>query len=88
MLAVVVVKSNVSSFEDCIVLVSSRSRSAINKIFADKGFGIISGEREVLSFPIGALEGTSIESLRVGHTVTCEKGRGPTGPRAQKVRPQ
>ena len=32
-----------------------------------------------------ALSETDIEVLRVGQAVTCEEGRGPKGPRAEKV---
>jgi len=52
------------------------------------GFGFISGEGEELFFHHSSLEGTVIEALRVGQAVTYEEGRGPKGPRAEKVRPQ
>jgi len=59
----------------------------IKKVVADKGFGFIGGERGDLFFHHSALEGTSIEELRVGPVVEYEEGRGPKGPRAENVRP-
>jgi len=59
----------------------------IKKVVADKGFGFIGGERGDLFFHHSALEGTSIEELRVGQVVEYEEGRGPKGPRAENVRP-
>jgi cold shock protein len=57
-------------------------------VIADKGFGFIAGERGELFFHHSALEGTAIEVLSVGQKVTYEEGRGPKGPRAEKVRPE
>jgi CspA family cold shock protein len=59
----------------------------IKKVIADKGFGFIEGERGDLFFQHSAVEGTSIEGLRIGQAVTYEEGRGPKGPRAESVRP-
>lgn len=59
----------------------------IKKLIADKGFGFIDGERGDLFFHHSAVEGMAIEALRVGQAVTYEEGRGPKGPRAEKVRP-
>ncbi len=64
------------------------SQGTIKKLVADKGFGFISGEGGELFFHHSSLEGTAIEALRVGQAVTYEEGRGPKGPRAEKVRPQ
>lgn len=61
-------------------------QGTIKKVIADKGFGFIGGERGELFFHHSALEGVAIETLRVGQTVTYEEGRGPKGPRAEKVR--
>jgi CspA family cold shock protein len=58
----------------------------IKKLIADKGFGFIEGERGDMFFHHSALEGTSIEALNVGQTVTYEEGRGPKGPRAENIR--
>jgi CspA family cold shock protein len=60
----------------------------IARLLIDKGFGFIQGERGELFFHHSALEGTQIEALRIGQKVTYEEGRGPKGPRAEKVRPQ
>ena len=62
-------------------------QGTIKKLIADKGFGFIDGERGDLFFHHSALEGTTIEALRVGQVVTYEEGRGPKGPRAENVRP-
>ena len=63
-------------------------QGTIKKLIADKGFGFISGERGELFFHHSALEGTSIEALQVGQQVAYEEGRGPKGPRAERVRVQ
>ncbi len=57
------------------------------KRLTDKGFGFIDGEGGELFFHHSAIEGASIETLRVGQEVTYEEGRGPKGPRAENVRP-
>jgi CspA family cold shock protein len=62
-------------------------QGTIKKVLADRGFGFIDGERGELFFHHSAVEGTTIEALRVGQGVTYEEGRGPKGPRAQNVRP-
>lgn len=62
------------------------SRGTIKKVITDKGFGFIEGERGDLFFHSSSVEGTTIEALRVGQSVTYEEGRGPKGPRAEKVR--
>ena len=62
-------------------------QGTIKKLIADKGFGFIDGERGDLFFHHSALEGTTIEALRVGQVVTYDEGRGPKGPRAENVRP-
>ena len=61
-------------------------QGTIKKVIADKGFGFIGGERGELFFHHSVLEGVAIEALRVGQAVTYEEGRGPKGPRAEKVR--
>jgi cold shock protein len=62
-------------------------QGTIKKLIADKGFGFLEGERGELFFHHSAVEGTSIEALRVGQAVNYEEGRGPKGPRAEKVTP-
>jgi len=62
-------------------------QGTIKKVIADKGFGFIEGGGSDLFFHHSELEGTSIEVLQVGQQVTYEEGRGPKGPRAEKVRP-
>lgn len=59
----------------------------IKKVIADKGFGFIEGERGDLFFHHSAVEGTSIEDLQVGQTVSYDVGSGPKGPRAENVKP-
>jgi CspA family cold shock protein len=58
----------------------------IKKLIAGKGFGFIEGERGDMFFHHSAVEGTSIEALRVGQQVEYKEGRGPKGPRAENVR--
>ena len=62
-------------------------QGTIKKLVADKGFGFIDGERGDLFFHHSAVEGTTIEALRVGQMVTYQEGRGPKGPRAENVAP-
>jgi len=62
-------------------------RGTIKKLVAERGFGFIEAERGDLFFHHSAIEGTNIEALRIGQTVTYEVGKGPKGPRAEKVRP-
>ncbi len=62
-------------------------QGTIKKLIADKGFGFIEGGRGDLFFHHSELDGTTIEALRIGQEVTYEEGRGPKGPRAEKIRP-
>ncbi len=62
-------------------------QGTIKKLIADKGFGFIEGGRGDLFFHHSELDGITIEALRIGQEVTYEEGRGPKGPRAEKVRP-
>jgi CspA family cold shock protein len=62
-------------------------QGSIKKLVTDRGFGFIEGERGDIFFHHSALEGASIEALRVGQLVEYEVGRGPKGPRAENVRP-
>lgn len=61
-------------------------QGTIKKLVTDKGFGFIQGERGDLFFHHSALEGAEIEDLRQGQLVQYEEGRGPKGPRAERVR--
>ncbi|NUQ66054.1 MAG: cold shock domain-containing protein [Pirellulales bacterium] len=61
-------------------------QGTIRKLIADKGFGFIQGDKGDLFFHHSAVEDTKIEDLRVGQTVEYEEGRGPKGPRAERVR--
>jgi len=62
-------------------------QGTIKKLVTDKGFGFIETPKGDVFFHHSAVEGTSIEELRVGQAVTFEEGRGPKGPRAENVRP-
>ena len=62
-------------------------QGTIKKLIADKGFGFIEGERGDIFFHHSALQGATIEALRVGQEVEYEEGRGPKGPRAENVKP-
>ena len=58
------------------------------KKLTDKGFGFIStGGREELFFHMSSLQGTTFEQLYEGQKVDYTEGRGPTGPRAENVKP-
>jgi cold shock protein len=59
----------------------------IKKLLMDKGFGFIEGERGDLFFHHSAVEGGTIEDLKIGQKVTYDEGRGPKGPRAENVKP-
>ena len=61
-------------------------QGTIKKVIADKGFGFIEGERGDLFFHHSEVEGGTIEALQIGQQVSYEEGRGPKGPRAEKVR--
>jgi CspA family cold shock protein len=61
-------------------------QGTIKKVIAEKGFGFIGGEQGELFFHHSALEDTTIEALHIGQAVTYEEGRGPKGPRAERVR--
>jgi CspA family cold shock protein len=61
-------------------------QGTIRKLIADKGFGFIQGDKGDLFFHHSAVQGATIEELRVGQTVEYEEGRGPKGPRAESVR--
>lgn len=62
-------------------------KGKIKKLITDKGFGFIEGERGDIFFHHSAVQGTKIEDLSEGQTVTYEEGRGPKGPRAENVQP-
>ncbi len=62
-------------------------QGTIKKLIADKGFGFIEGERGDLFFHHSAVEGSTIEALQGGMSVTYGEGHGPKGPRAENVRP-
>ncbi|NLY00257.1 MAG: cold shock domain-containing protein [Rhodopirellula sp.] len=61
-------------------------QGTIRKLIADKGFGFIQGDKGDLFFHHSAVEGGTIEDLRIGQAVEYEEGRGPKGPRAESVR--
>lgn len=56
------------------------------KKLTQKGFGFINTGRDDLFFHSSNVEGTTFEQLREGQTVEYVEGRGPKGPRAEKVR--
>lgn len=62
------------------------AQGTITKLFQEKGYGFVEGERGYWFFNQSTLEGTSIDSLEVGQTVEFEKGFGPGGPRADSVK--
>lgn len=59
------------------------------KRITDKGFGFIeNGTGTDMFFHSSSVEGCSYDDLREGQKVTYEVGKGPKGPRAEKVRPK
>lgn len=60
-------------------------QGTIKRLLSERGFGFISGERGELFFHHSALEGTTIESLRVGQAVEYEEDVGGKGARAKHV---
>ena len=62
-------------------------QGTIKKVIADKGFGFIEGDKGDLFFHHSEVQGATIEQLQIGQQVEFEEGRGPKGPRAEKVRP-
>mgnify|MGYP000070730233 CR=1 FL=1 len=62
------------------------SQGTITKLYRDKGYGFVEGERGYWFFTQSVLQGATIDTLRVGQTVEFEKGFGPAGPRADAVR--
>lgn len=59
----------------------------IKKLITDKGFGFIEGDRDDLFFHHSEVQGTTIEDLSEGQTVTYEIGQGKKGPCAVSVAP-
>ncbi len=64
-------------------------QGTIKKLVVDKGFGFIAGDRGRGDrfFHHSAVQGTTIEQLRVGQRVEYDEVDGPKGPRAENVRP-
>lgn len=59
----------------------------IKKLITDKGFGFIEGDRDDLFFHHSEVQGTTIEDLSEGQTVSYEIGQGKKGPCAVSVSP-
>ena len=59
----------------------------IKKIITDKGFGFIEGKGGELFFHRSSVDDDAFNDLREGQQVEYEEGRGPKGPRAERVRP-
>ena len=61
------------------------TQGTIKKI-TDKGFGFIEdGSGQDMFFHSSSVEGVQFEELREGQQVSFDVGRGPKGPRAEKV---
>jgi len=58
----------------------------IKKLFLDKGYGFVEGERGYWFFHQSAVKGASLDALKVGQAVQYEEGCGPSGPRADSVK--
>ncbi len=66
----------------------STTNGTIKRLVADKGFGFIAaGDGNEYFFHQSACTQTPFDELREGQAVTFEKGQGPKGPRAEKVKP-
>ena len=64
------------------------AEGVIKKRLADKGFGFIDiGGGKDFFFHSSAVEGARFEDLQEGQRVSFTEGRGPKGPRAEKVKP-
>jgi cold shock CspA family protein len=61
-------------------------QGTISKLFREKGYGFLEGERGYWFFTQAVLQGTTIEALKEGQSVEFEKGFGPAGPRADAVK--
>ena len=57
----------------------------IKKLLSDKGFGFIEGDRGDLFFHHSEVQGTTIEQMSEGQTVSYEIGQGKKGPCAVSV---
>jgi cold shock CspA family protein len=66
--------------------VASMPQGIIKKLFPDKGYGFVKGERGYWFFHQSVVEGATIEALKVGQIVEFREGCGPTGPRADLIR--
>lgn len=58
----------------------------IKRLVADRGFGFVEGDRDDVFFHHSEVVDVSFDDLREGQTIEYEIGRGPKGPRAEKVR--
>ena len=61
-------------------------QGTITKLYLDKGYGYVEGERGYWFFSRATLNGTPIEALRVGQAVEFKEGFGPAGPRADNIK--
>ena len=63
-------------------------QGTIKKVIADKGFGFIQAERgDDLFFHHSAVQGTAIEALKIGQSVSYEVGLGTEESPAENVTP-
>ena len=59
----------------------------IKRLVTDKGFGfILASDQNEYFFHSSACEDTRFDDLREGQSVTFERGQGPKGPRAERVK--
>ena len=59
----------------------------ISKLYRDKGYGYVEGQRGYRFFEQSTLHGTTIEALKVGQPVEFKEGFGPAGPRVDYLSP-
>jgi CspA family cold shock protein len=58
----------------------------IKTLVSDRGFGFVEADQGDMFFHHSDVEGVTFDDLREGQTLQYEKGHGPKGPRATKIR--
>ncbi len=63
------------------------TQGTIKRLVSDKGFGFVAAQDGTeYFFHQSACVDTRFDELRVGQSVTFERGQGPKGPRAENIR--
>ncbi len=62
-------------------------QGTIKRLVSDKGFGFVAAQDGTeYFFHQSACVDTRFDELRVGQSVTFDRGQGPKGPRAENIR--